>query len=102
MQNEGAVAAAYLLCEDKADASLAFGAQTNGECVPAAQGMLVVELAARDDEIVSFSVQLGKVESARAQKLVASVLEVVLIYGVVDDTLQVALVVADAKMSARV
>ena len=45
-------------------------------------------------------VQLGKTDAARTQKLVAGVLGVVLVVGIIDNALEVALVVAYLEVEA--
>ncbi len=95
LQYERAITPVYFLKKYEAHATLAFGTKAYGKFVAAAQGIFVVYLAARENEIVSLFVELSKIKAAGAQKLMARVFEVVLVYGVVDDALQIAFVVAN-------
>ena len=64
------------------------------ELIATAERMLVVHRDARHDRVVAFGVHLREADAARNQKFMAGMFGVVLIIGIIDDVLQVALIVA--------
>ena len=83
-----------VLVEDVSDAFVGYGC-LHEEFVHSLKGCLEPHGDGCYDGVDAFPVHLGETESAGPEKLVAGVLEVVLVVGVVDYSLYVALVVAD-------
>ena len=82
-----------VLHENVFDALLAQG-EARHETVAAAQRRFERHLQTRHDGIRALLVQGGEADALGTQKLVARMLDVVLVVGIVHDALQVALVVA--------
>ena len=82
-----------VLVEDVLEAVL-LEPQTGDELVVAAQGSLVLQFHAGHDGIDASGVHLGKAKATLLQEQVTGMLGVVQVVGIVDDTFDVALVVA--------
>jgi len=95
------VEAVNFLIEGEADPADAFQVEKHPESISGTEWVFIVDLDAGDDKDNSAAGQFGEVETTILKKGVTGVFQIMLVVGIIDDPLNIALVIANGQVDVE-